>query len=418
MRFRWGRWLLLAIAAAGCVISGLSCYLENIPGGVDTAVYRAGAETLLHGLSLYDSDIVPFTPGYARLPFTYSPFAALAFVPLVAVPEQIGWALLNVVSVLAVVLVAYLVLRRAPRRPSWLQPGWGAVLLGLALLGLQPVWSTMGYGQINSVLMALIVLDLLVVCGATGRLRHGGGVLVGLAAATKLTPLIFVVHLALTGRRADAARAAATFLGSQGLMLLLIPHDTIRFWTHTVFDSSRIGPTALVWNQSLGAVVRRLTEDASWSQYVGYGIGAVLAVGAVVLVRRYHRGGRPVHALLVTGYLALLISPVSWVHHWVWAVPLVVLLVAEAGCGNRAAAWLLPVTLTVFVLRPMHVPVTGPEAAAALNPLTFVLSNTYVLFPVLLGLLLLVHGKRGRTPPEPPGAEQRPPVTPALTPAR
>ncbi|TQJ00891.1 alpha-1,2-mannosyltransferase [Amycolatopsis cihanbeyliensis] len=411
MRFRWGRWLLLAIAAVGCVISGLSCYLENIPGGVDTAVYRAGAETLLHGRSLYDSDILPFTPEYARLPFTYSPFAALVFVPLVAIPEQLGWALLNVGSVLAVVLVAYVVLRRSPRRPSWLQPGWGAVLLGLALLGLQPVWTTLGYGQINAVLMALIVLDLLVVCGATGRGRHAGGVLVGLAAATKLTPLIFVVHLALIGRRVDAARAAATFLVSQGLMLLLIPHDTVRFWTHTVFDSSRIGPTALVWNQSLGAVVRRLTGDASWSQYAGYGIGAVLAVGAVVLVRRYHRQGRPVHALLVTGYLALLVSPVSWVHHWVWAVPLVVLLVIEAASGDRAARWLLPVTLVVFVLRPMHVPVS------ALNPLTFVLSNTYVLFPVLLGLFLLVRGKRGHTPPGEPHLERQP-VSPALTAAR
>src|SRR5207237_1392935 len=183
-----------------------------------------------------------------------------------------------------------------------------------------------------------------------GRARHFSGVLIGIAAAVKLTPLIFVGHLLLTGRRADAARAFGTFLALQGFMLAIAWHDTVRYWTHTITDPSRIGPTDGMWNQSLGGMVRRLSELAPWSQQVAFLIGALLAIPAALLVRRFHKRERPVHALLVSAFTGLLLSPVSWLHHWVWVAPLLVLLVAEAGCGNRLAKWLMPATIFVFVI--------------------------------------------------------------------
>ncbi|TCO65634.1 glycosyltransferase 87 family protein [Actinocrispum wychmicini] len=382
------RWVVLGLVAAAYVVWGVVTWVQNLPNGGDTAVYQAGAASLLHGFPLYDNDILPTEPGYARLPFTYPPVAALLFTPLVIVPPQVAWGIMNALSVLALVGVVYVVLRKVPRRPSWLRPEWGAVLLGLGLLLTEPVRVNLGYGQINLLLMALVVLDVL----APTRF---GGVLVGVAAAVKLTPLIFVVHFLLVGRKRDALRAAGTFVGLQALMFAIAPHDAYRFWTHTVFDSSRIGPTNWSWNQSLGGMIRRFSEQASWSQPVAYGIGLVLAVGAAVLVRRYR--DRPAWAMLVTGYLALLVSPVSWVHHWVWAVPLVAVLLAEAGCGNKVARWLLPVTVLLFTLPILRWIPHGEFREYSWTAFDMIFGNGFVLFPVVAGVVLLVRSSR-RTP--------------------
>ncbi|MCU1681523.1 MAG: hypothetical protein JWQ81_2262 [Amycolatopsis sp.] len=381
-------WVVVGLVTVAFGVRGLLAYLHHLPEGGDTAVYQAGASALMHGHPLYDADTLPSEPAFAQLPFTYAPFATLLFVPLAFFPVQIAWGLLGMASDLALAGVAYLVLRRVARRPSWLSPAWGAAVVFGVTQVLTPVSTTLGYGQVNALLMTLIAVDLLVVCGRAGRLGGFGGVLIGVAAATKLTPLIFVVHLLLTGRRADAARAAGTFVGLQLLMLAIAPHDTIRFWTHTVYDSSRIGPTNWSFNQSLGSVVRRLSDSAAWSQTLAYGIGALVAVGAAVLVRRFHRRERPVHAMLVTAFLALLVSPVSWVHHWVWIVPLLALLLPEALSGNRFAQVLAPVTLLVFAQRPLHSITPGSNGEVSLTAAAFVLSNLYVLFPIVVGLLL------------------------------
>lgn len=386
-------WLLLAAAAVWCVVRGILAYASGLPSGGDTAVYQGGAATLLHGLPLYDADFLDDEPDFAKLPFTYAPFAAVLFIPMVLVPSQVAWGVLNAISLVAVALVGWLVLRRVETRPRWLTPSWGGVAAALLMTLTQPLSVTLEYGQINAVLMLFVVVDVLVVCGSAGRARHGGGVLVGVAAATKLTPLIFVVHLLLVGRRADAARAAGTFAGLQGLMLLIAPHDTVRFWTHTVFDSSRIGPTGWAWNQSVGGLLRRLNDGAGWSQPVAYGIGALLAAGAIVLVLRYHRAGQPVPALLVSAFLALLVSPVSWIHHWVWAVPLVLVLLA------RRKIVAAVVTVLVFALRPVDAPGPGEHPGLWETGYTFVLGNAYVLFAIAFGVVLLARGSAGRLYP-------------------
>jgi alpha-1,2-mannosyltransferase len=376
--------LLLAVVAAAFVGMGVLAFIDNAPAGGDTAVYQAGAATLLDGQPIYDADSLAREPDYAKLPFTYAPFATVMFIPLIVFPPQVAWGILNAISVLATVLVVYLVLSRVPRRPAWLSPGWGSVLITLPLLASEPLRVTLEYGQINAVLMALVAVDVLVLKG-----RKYSGVLIGIAAAVKLVPLIFVVHLLLTGRKADAARAAGTFAGLQLLMLLIAPHDTARFWTHTVFDSSRIGPTEWVWNQSLGGMVRRFTESAPWSQPVAYALGAALAAGAMVLIRRFHRRDRPVYAMLVTVFLGLLVSPVSWLHHWVWIVPLIAMLLAAAGCGNRIAQWLLPVTVLLFTVPVMRLVTHGQGREYDWGPIEVLAGNSWVLFPVIVGVLLL-----------------------------
>jgi alpha-1,2-mannosyltransferase len=322
-------WVVLAVPIA-FLLTGIIVSLLHGRMGVDSAVYRAGGVALLTGEPLYDKMTLLGEPWWAQLPFTYPPTGALMFVPLTALPTTIAWGVLSMVSVLCMSLVIRIVLEKVTDRPSWLSPTRATVWFSLLMLGMEPVWRTLFLGQINLILMVLVVVDILVVCGAGGRLGKWGGVLVGVAAAVKLTPLIFVAHLVLTGRRMDALRAFGTFLALQGLMFIISASDAWKYWTVTVVgDPMRIGPVYWNGNQSLNGLINRITILDPSSTKIALAIGAVLAIPAMLLVRRFHRRGRAVTALLVSAFFGLLFSPVTWTHHYVWVVPLLIMLIAR-----------------------------------------------------------------------------------------
>ncbi|SDD20768.1 glycosyltransferase 87 family protein [Actinokineospora iranica] len=380
-----------------CVVAGVVGWRLGWHLGVDNAVYRSGAVALLHGEPLYDNLFLSDEPSWARLPFTYPPTAALLFVPLALVPTQVAWGLLGAVSVLAMALVVKLAVEALPSRPRWMTPARTTAVLGIVLLGIEPVWRTIFLGQINLVLMALIVVDVLLL-GARGS--RFGGVLIGVAAAVKLTPLIFVAHLLVTGRRADAVRAIATFLLLQGAVFALVPHDAVQFWGHAVRDPQRIGPIYWAGNQSINGLVLRLTDNADWSMQVAAPIGALLAIPCVLWVRRLHLSDRPLPALLVTAFLGLLVSPVSWSHHWVWAVPLVVFLLSRlpdplpTGPQRRAAPAGVGAVVLVFASCVLLAMRNGKAVEFEWGPLEYVIGSAYLLVPLAAGAILLVRHSR------------------------
>lgn len=390
--------LALFAVPAGMLVAGVVSWVIDRRLGVDSAVYRSGAVALLTGEPLYDNDFLSAEPPWAHLPFTYPPTGALLFVPLALFPTQVSWGVLAAISVLALALVVRISIRAAG--PSWLPPARTTVLVTIGALALEPVWRTLFLGQINIILMALVVVDVLVLGTVTGRARHLGGVLVGVAAAVKLTPLIFVPHLWLTGRRADAVRALATFAALQALIFAMRPHDFVRFWTVAVTDPARTGPTFWAGNQSLNGLVLRLTGLAPWALAAAAALGAVLAVPAVYFVRRFHRAGQPLAALLVTAFFGLLLSPVSWSHHYVWVVPLVVLLLARlpGRTGVRVALGgivLVFASCVLLIMRtsdPSRPPGVKPELEW--TPPEVVLGSVYLLVPLVAGAVLLVRAGR------------------------
>lgn len=378
LRTRLNPWLL--VTSAGLLVAGLVSWLIGWRLGVDSAVYRSGALALLHGEPLYDTLSLPAQPPWARLPFTYPPIAAVIFVPLALVPTQIGWGLLAVASVLSLTLVVRLCVAALPARPSWLTPVRAAVLVPVLSLGFEPVWRTMLLGQINLVLLALVVVDVLALKGS----RFGGG-LIGVAAAVKLTPLIFVPYLLLTGRRADALRAGVVFLGLQAVLLVLVPHDVVRFWSYAVTDPERTGPVYEAGNQSLNGLLLRLTHLAPWSLTVALAAGALLAVPVGLAVRRLHRCGRELPALLLTALFGLLVSPVSWTHHWVWVVPLAVHLLGRlpeplpAGLARVRALAGLGAVVAVFASGVVLLMRDGQAQELRWTPVEFVIGSAYLV---------------------------------------
>ncbi|MFJ9408099.1 glycosyltransferase 87 family protein [Streptomyces sp. NPDC101393] len=316
---------------------------------VDLMVYRAEGWTARTGGDLYD-----MVATSARLPNTYPPFAALLFTPLTLFGVPTMRTLATAGNLLLLVSVVHLSLRLTGR-PHRLPRPAATLALSALLVWCEPVWTTLRYGQINLLLAVLVLWDL------TRKSTHRwAGVGIGIAAGLKLTPALFAVFLCLAGlarglrlmRSGAGARAAwnpwlrqaavatLTFLGTALLSAVVLPRDSHRFWTEIVFAADRVGEVEITANQSLrGALARLLhTHDpgGAWLVVAGLtaALGLALATGALL------RGERA-WAAVACAATALLVSPISWSHHWVWGVPLLILLGSEAlqRTGGAARRW-------------------------------------------------------------------------------
>lgn len=324
---------------SGLVLPGLSltafttlCVHQRLPMA-DALVYRAEGEAVLRGGDLYG-----FTVTAWQLPATYPPFAALLFVPAALVPGAALKATFLAGNALLLAVLVHLSARLArltPRLPAL------CAVTALALW-LEPVFQTLLFGQINLALACLVLGDVTRPSGARWK-----GAAVGVAAGIKLTPALFIVYLLLRGRRREAGTAAAAFAGTAGLGALALPSASLDFWTRRLYETERVGKAWIVDNQSLqGAVARALGDPVPGAAWM---LPAVLT--AITGLWLAARAAEERHAVLLTAFTALLVSPVSWSHHWVWCVPLIAVLLAEgrARLAYTAVAlftartmWLLP----------------------------------------------------------------------------
>lgn len=303
---------------------------------IDLDVYRLGAKVWLAGGDLYGK--LPPTIIPSHLPFTYPPISAVLFTPFTFVPYVVASAVVTMLSIAALALVVVVVLRSLDVRPTYQCVG---LVLPVALL-LEPVRVTLYFGQINILLMALVVLDCLV-----AKPRWSRGVLVGLAAAIKLTPAVFVLFFLLRGDKRAAATAAVSFVCVTAAGFLFNPRGSIRYWTSTVFNSDRIGKVTQESNQSINGVLSRVGVERGLLWLVL--VCAVIVLGAMA-VRRVES---PVEALVLNAFIVLLISPVSWSHHWVWCVPaLLTAGVTAWRSRSRPAIVLSAGGAAVFLLSP------------------------------------------------------------------
>ncbi|MDQ1733400.1 MAG: alpha,2-mannosyltransferase, partial [Pseudonocardiales bacterium] len=308
----------------------------------DYFVYRLGGATVAHGGSLY-ADHLAGTP----LPFTYPPFAAMLFVPLAALPErlgQLGWAALMLIMLWAIIRST---LRRARQSgfatPAILAP---ATIMGLALWT-DPVRQGFSLGQINLLVAGLVLADL----GSTLPARWRG-VLIGIAAGLKLTPLIFIPYLLITGRPRAAATALTTFAGTIALGSLAGLPQSVHFWRDVALSSAHVGGVPYVSNQSItGDVTRWIGHVPSGTVWHAV-IGSFSLLGLVV-ARVAHRTA-PIIGDVLAGLTGILVSPISWTHHLIWLSPALILIAA----GDQRLDRLLcaGATLTLLVAPIWWVP--------------------------------------------------------------
>ena len=376
------------VFAVGVAVT-VAVFLVTVPAFrhfFDLGVYLGAVRHwLVAGGDLYD-----FRYDGTEYGFTYPPFAALVMSPLALLSRPVAVAASIAANAVAVGLLLRWFLWPALRRLG--RPAWTSWTVAFCVvLVFEPVRDTFSVGQVNLILLVLVVADLRLLRAGHGR----AGVLLGLAAAIKLTPAIFIGYLLITRRWRAAAVATGTAASATLVTAVVAADESAAFWAGAVWDTGRVGDLAYVSNQSLRGVVARLDAGALWW------VAAACFVLALwwVRARRAADSGDHTTGFALTGIAGCLLSPVTWVHHLVWLLPaLFLLLDAALGEPDRrrrhyrlagvAAIW---VVLSSSVVWLWWGGVQGWTGTIG--------SNTYVW--ISIGLLLLLPVR----------------VTPALLPA-
>jgi alpha-1,2-mannosyltransferase len=344
-------------------------------GYVDLAVYRYGAQGALDHAHLYALRF----PG--ALAFTYPPFAALLFWPLTLLGMAVLEPLASAASILLLPVTLGCALRLAPIRDAvGREPTIRIALLASAVaIWLEPVWTTLRYGQIDVLVAALILYDL---SRSNGKPLKGVGV--GLATGLKLTPGLFIVYLLLTRRYRAAAVSLGAFAATVIVGFLALPGDSREYWGGAFDDPSRVGRAENAANQSLrGAFVRVLhTLDV---QTLWLCTAMLVGIGGIALAVRAGRRGDEVSGFSLCALSALLVSPISWSHHWALAVPALLLLALGAWRQDSVAG--LTAAVAVLAVGCSHmiwwVPVNHPpHSELRLDALQLVFADAYTLLGV------------------------------------
>jgi alpha-1,2-mannosyltransferase len=364
--------------------SALSCCLVAVMATasfVDLHVYRIGASAIVHGQWLYGVR-------FWGLPFTYPPFAAVALTPIAVVPWWLAVTMMLVANVAATPVMFYLALRLRPVA-GWLSRG-DAVRLALAVaalaIWLEPAYTSVAFGQVNILLTVMVLIDLTLPDDSRFK-----GVATGIAAGIKLYPLIFALYLAATRRFRAAVVAFGAFAATIAVGYAVVPGASEYYYGDLTFlKSSHVARLANDWNESLlGAVARTFGREPGARWFI-----LVVIVGVAGLALAVEAGRRGDEA---TGYglcavTALLVTPISWTHHWVLAVP--ALLLAGLAVWRRrhefpaqARFWLAVIALlAVFLWSGLarHQPRVNIAAQLHLSVFWQLMSESYVLIGIIV----------------------------------
>lgn len=339
------------------------------PQTTDLEVYVYAARDLLTGKDIYQTQ----TP--LGLWYIYPPIAAVLMVPLVLGP----YTLWQVVWTGLLVAAQNSVLGRVGVRRGWVL----AVVSMCVVVAMEPIRTTLGYGQVNTFLMFLVIADL--VPARPGQRRViPQGMLIGLAAAIKLTPLLFLVFLLLLGRRRAFLFGTATFAVLTVIGAVVMWQGTVTFFTGLLGGDTKTSGPQYVGNQSLVGVTTRLLGAETTSTLLGLGIAAVVGLLALLVGLHWWRRGERGFTVALGGVATCLASPLSWTHHWVWVLPL--------GAAAALSTRLAPVTrvisgvlvLWVSVCLPLSLLPYGPGATDRYTALQQLVANAGPVLAVVL----------------------------------
>jgi alpha-1,2-mannosyltransferase len=375
----WRLFQLLTLAALAWATWRL---LFDAPYRIDIDVYRMGGRAWLDGTPLYSDGTMFHTRVGLDLPFTYPPLAAVVFAPFAWLSLSGAGITITMITLLLLVVSTWIVLTRLQvlqratfaQGPAWLRRGWLAVaIVAPAVVYLEPIQANFDFGQINVVLMTLVIADCV-----PRRTPWPRGLLLGVAIALKLTPAVFLLYFLL--RRdtraliiAAASAVAATLVGG-----VLAWQDSFQYWTRTVHDTERIGTATLNTNQNIAGTLARFGL-ADTPRFVVWVVASFAVLALVVWAANRvlkatgpegsdARGGEAaVLALVCVAMFGLIVSPVSWSHHWVWTLPtILVTTVVAYRHRNIALAAVTAAGLALLIWTPITLMPKHHETSASL----------------------------------------------------
>ncbi|MEV4236051.1 MULTISPECIES: mannosyltransferase [unclassified Nocardia] len=342
------RSLRLAVPVLGLSVLARLLWMLLTKNGmnlVDLHVYVDGSAALLTD-RLYDFTYAEKTPDFP-LPFTYPPFAALVFFPLHYFPFTmiaVLWLLAIVVALYVVVRIAFELILGAERMS---EPRWRTATVWWTAIGIwmEPVRTTIDYGQVN----VFLVLGAMLAVRSSRWWLSGG--LIGVIAGIKLTPAISGLYFVARRRWGTAVWSALVFGATVGVSFLINHKEAKRYFGTLLGDADRIGPVGSVWNQSLrGALSRLLGHDV---QSGPWWLAAVVVVAVLAFFAWRALGPDDrLGTLIIVQLFGLMVSPISWSHHFVWLLPTVMWLVygplrQASGARILAGYWLVTTLIGV-----------------------------------------------------------------------
>lgn len=357
------RWAPLLLALSVILRLAWTYLTPNGANFVDLHVYVDGSAALLRG-DLYAFTYSEETPDFP-LPFTYPPFAALVFLPLHYLPfGLVGllWQLATVAALFWVIRISLeLLLGEVARERHWqyVAAAWTAVGIWT-----EPVRTTLDYGQVN----VFLVLGAMLAVRSTRWWLSGG--IVGVLAGIKLTPAVTGLYFLAQRRWRAAIFSAVAFFGTVAVSYLVIGAQARDYFTSKFGDADRIGPVGSAWNQSLRGALSRLAGHDVESGVVWI-VAVVVSAALAFFAWRALAHDDQLGTLVIVQLFGLLVSPISWVHHWVWVLPMLIWLVHGPygrllGSRILAAGWLLVTVVGVpWVLKQIEdEPISRPGALA------------------------------------------------------
>ncbi len=353
----WRLFQLLTVAALAWAGWRL---LGHTPYRIDVDVYRMGGQAWLDGRPLYADGAMFSTRGGLDLPFTYPPLAAIGFAPFAWLPLPAAGAAITLTTLVLLIASTVIVLTRldvwpvtsVTAEPTWLRRCWlAAAVVAPAVIYLEPIRSNFDFGQVNVVLMTLVIADCV-----PRKTPWPRGMLLGLAIALKLTPAVFLLYFMLRRDARALLVTAASAVVATLVGFAFAWRDSLEYWTATVRNTDRIGTATLNTNQNIAGALARLGLGEG-ERFVLWTLACFAVLGVTVwAARRVLRADQPVLALICVAMFGLVVSPVSWSHHWVWALPAVLVtavvayrqrhlaLAAVTAAGVALMVW-TPITL-------------------------------------------------------------------------
>lgn len=334
------------VGVVGLIIATITTAIQVMSTDfpIDMVIYREGVKAFMAGGEVYS---VPMMAGDIALPFIYPPFGALVMVPLAgdwfshAMAGDIMIVLSNLLIGLVVLLLAF-ALNRQRSNPFVSSDVIAAASLiwGIVLI-FEPVRLNNGFAQINIIIMVLVALDLI----PRKRLKWlPQGWLIGVAAAIKITPLAMLLYFLVRKEIKPIITAAISAIIAT-LIAAAVRWDVA--WEYFSVKLLSMGTggdfgvqTAYQSNSSIKGAIERLytsQEGMETASTITNIIWLCLAIITVVLggwlMVALMKRGLNIEAWMINAFIMLLISPVSWSHHWVWvAIAIPVLL-------YRAITW-------------------------------------------------------------------------------
>jgi alpha-1,2-mannosyltransferase len=394
-----GRWstgtaarLATVFAVGAAAVACLWAY-GNRHDFFDLRIYVSAMRWWADGHDLYDYVQPDRVQG--ALYFTYPPFTALLLRPVAYLPLGITIGLLTAATVVALAVTTWWLV--APVADRLRLPRWYAAGIAVPLaVVLEPMRETLAFGQINLLLIVLILADLLF-----GVLRNArwAGVGIGLATALKLFPGIFIAYLLVTCRWRAAAVAGGTAVAATLVAAALAPRASWQFWTEALWSTDRVGRIDYTANQSLLGLLARLSAPDDPRRAVWLVVAVLVAAYGLWRAARAARVGDEVAGLTLAGLVGALISPITWDHHLYWFIPALVVLVDAAipGTGRGLRAAPLGLAVVTYAVAAFGV-VSFIDYSTTWGPTDsvgeFLTRNAYVLLALVLVAALPARSSR------------------------